>query len=221
MRDISLLENRIDRVEYYTSLSLLEQETKNFVVKDAANLDRFKNGFFVDSFTSFITSDINNRIPELLLMLMQVTWRPSHFCTNTNLFDETSSTGVRINDGVITLDYVDKVYIAQPYVSKVVNVNPFLVTTYTGRIKLDPITDDWVDVEKAPEQVTNVEGNFEQTLREEGADRNGIVPIAWNAWQTDWTTRRAFNLVGVVSAKTEEVNPELVFVLKSMKDLTV
>ena len=193
MRDISLLENRIDRVEYYTSLSLLEQETKNFVVKDAANLDRFKNGFFVDSFTSFITSDINNRNFQAAIDVEAGEMRPSHFCTNTNLvFDETSSTGVRINDGVITLDYVDKVYIAQPYASKVVNVNPFLVTTYTGRIKLDPITDDWVDVEKAPEQVTNVEGNFEQTLREEGADRNGIVPIAWNAWQTDWTTRRRF-----------------------------
>ena len=194
MRDISLLENRLDRVEYYTSLSLLEQETKNFVVKDAANLDRFKNGFFVDSFTSFITSDLNNRNFQASIDVNAGEMRASHFTTNTNLvFDEASSTGVRVNDGVITLDYVDKIYIAQPYASKVVNVNPFLVTTYTGRIKLDPITDDWIDVEKAPEQVTSVEGNFEQTLREEGADRNGIVPIAWNSWQTDWTTRRAFN----------------------------
>jgi len=194
MRDISLLENRVDRVEYYTSLSLLEQETKNFVVKDAANLDRFKNGFFVDSFTSFITSDLNNRNFQAAIDVEAGEMRSSHFCTNTNLvFDETTSTGVRINDGVITLDYVDKIYIAQPYASKIVNVNPFLVTTYTGRIALDPVTDDWIDVEKRPEQVTSVEGNFEQTLREEGADRNGIVPIAWNSWQTDWTTRRAFN----------------------------
>lgn len=194
MRDISLLENRVDRVEYYTSLSLLEQETKNFVVKDAANLDRFKNGFFVDSFTSFITSDLNNRNFQAAIDVEAGEMRSSHFCTNTNLvFDETASTGVRINDGVITLDYVDKIYIAQPYASKIVNVNPFLVTTYTGRIALDPVTDDWIDVEKRPEQVTSVEGNFEQTLREEGADRNGIVPIAWNSWQTDWTTRRAFN----------------------------
>lgn len=194
MRDISLLENRVDRVEYYTSLSLLEQETKNFVVKDAANLDRFKNGFFVDSFTSFITSDLNNRNFQAAIDVEAGEMRSSHFCTNTNLvFDENASTGVRINDGVITLDYVDKIYIAQPYASKIVNVNPFLVTTYTGRIALDPVTDDWIDVEKRPEQVTSVEGNFEQTIREEGADRNGIVPIAWNSWQTDWTTRRAFN----------------------------
>ncbi|AFK66263.1 hypothetical protein SWPG_00009 [Synechococcus phage S-CBM2] len=194
MRDISLLENRIDRVEYYTSLSLLEQETKNFTVKDASNLDRFKNGFFVDNFTSFITSDLNNRNFKCSIDKEKGRLRSSHFTTNTNLvFDEDASTGVRINDGIITLDYTDKIYIAQPYASKVVNVNPFLVTTYTGRIKLDPVTDDWIDVEKAPEQVTQVEGNFEQTIREEGADRNGIVPIAWNAWQTDWTTRRAFN----------------------------
>ena len=192
MKDISFMENRLDRVEYYTSLSLLEQETKNFVVKDASNLDRFKNGFFVDSFTSFVTSDLNNKNFKSSIDMSAGEMRPSHFTTNTNLvFDADASSGIRINDGVITLDYVDKIYIGQPYASKVVNVNPFLVTTYTGRIALDPVTDDWIDVEKAPEQVTSVEGNFEQTLREEGADRNGIVPIAWNSWQTDWTTRQA------------------------------
>ena len=191
MRDISLLENRIDRVEYYTSLSLLEQETKNFVVKDAANLDRFKNGFFVDNFTNFNTSNLNSKQFKAALDMEAGQARPSHFCTNTSLqYNESASSGVKINDGVITLAYTDKIYIAQPYASKVVNVNPFLVTTYTGRIALDPVTDDWIDVEKRPEQVTSVEGNFEQTLREEGADRNGIVPIAWNRWQTDWTTRR-------------------------------
>ena len=44
MRDIGKLEKRINNLEYYTNLSLLEKETEELVIKDAAGLDRFKNG---------------------------------------------------------------------------------------------------------------------------------------------------------------------------------
>lgn len=52
MRDIAGLSKRIDRLEYYTSLSLLEQETSNLLIDSptAPGLDRFKNGILVDSF---------------------------------------------------------------------------------------------------------------------------------------------------------------------------
>jgi hypothetical protein len=50
MRDIGKLEKRISNVEYYTSLSLLEQDTKSLTILDSNGMDRFKNGFFVDSF---------------------------------------------------------------------------------------------------------------------------------------------------------------------------
>ena len=50
MADIGRLEKRLEQVEYYTSLSLLEQDTANLQITDADGLNRFKSGFFVDNF---------------------------------------------------------------------------------------------------------------------------------------------------------------------------
>ena len=49
MRDIGKLERRIDNLEYYTQLSLLETQTENLQIQDADGFDRFKNGFIVDN----------------------------------------------------------------------------------------------------------------------------------------------------------------------------
>ena len=53
MRDIGKIEKRVDNLEYYTSLNMLEMETASFSVKDADGFDKFKNGFLVDKFSSF------------------------------------------------------------------------------------------------------------------------------------------------------------------------
>lgn len=50
MRDIGEIHKRIDRLEYYTSLSLLETNTANLLIANNVGEDRFKNGILVDSF---------------------------------------------------------------------------------------------------------------------------------------------------------------------------
>jgi hypothetical protein len=57
MRDIQGLEQRIDNLEYYTSLSLLESDTKSLFLSDSTGADRFKNGIIVDQFVDFSSSD--------------------------------------------------------------------------------------------------------------------------------------------------------------------
>ena len=52
MKDIGKLEKRINNLEYYTQLSLLEKQAKDTSIADASNLEKFKNGFAVDPFTS-------------------------------------------------------------------------------------------------------------------------------------------------------------------------
>lgn len=57
MSDISKLEDRIQRLEKYTTLTMLETKTENLVIKDAeTGLDRFKCGFFVDNFMNQFVS---------------------------------------------------------------------------------------------------------------------------------------------------------------------
>ncbi|BCU94619.1 MAG: hypothetical protein CM15mV5_2940 [uncultured marine virus] len=52
MKDIGGLENRIQNIEYYTQLSLLETDTKNLFIADGSGNNRLKNGFLVDNFSS-------------------------------------------------------------------------------------------------------------------------------------------------------------------------
>ena len=54
MADIGRIEKRLDSVEYYTRLSLLETDTANLTITDANGLNRFKSGFFVDNFKNIM-----------------------------------------------------------------------------------------------------------------------------------------------------------------------
>lgn len=52
MKDIGKLEKRIKNLEYYTQLSLLEKQAKDSSIVDSSSVEKFKNGFAVDPFTS-------------------------------------------------------------------------------------------------------------------------------------------------------------------------
>jgi len=58
MSDIAGIESRIDRLEYYTALNVLEKAAKDLTIPDANGLDRFKNGIFVDSFFGHNNADV-------------------------------------------------------------------------------------------------------------------------------------------------------------------
>ena len=60
MKDISGLSTRIENLEYYTSLNLLEQSATSLQIQDNFGLNRFKNGILVDNFTTFSVADTYN-----------------------------------------------------------------------------------------------------------------------------------------------------------------
>ena len=61
MRYIGKIEKRVDTLEYYTALSLLEKEASDLSIKDyATNLERFKNGILVDSFNGHNIGDVSH-----------------------------------------------------------------------------------------------------------------------------------------------------------------
>jgi hypothetical protein len=66
MADIANLERRIAALEYYVSLSQLEQSLKDITIPSSisSSINRFKYGFFADSFDTTLYSDVNN--PEYL-----------------------------------------------------------------------------------------------------------------------------------------------------------
>lgn len=62
MSDIGSLDRRISDLEYYVALTMAENNIKNKTIPSSidASLERFKYGFFVDTFNDSIYSDINH-----------------------------------------------------------------------------------------------------------------------------------------------------------------
>ena len=60
MRDISKLEKKIERLERYTMLSVLEADCKSQIKDAVTGVDLFKSGFAVDNFENYALSNINS-----------------------------------------------------------------------------------------------------------------------------------------------------------------
>lgn len=191
MRDIGKLDKRLENVEYYTALSLLEQETKTLTIPDDVGLDRFKNGFIVDNFEGHGVGDSTSVDYKCSVDMENKELRPFFSMSNVNLLEENTLTSQRLADGyqltgdLITLPYSSQVFIDQPYASRTENVNPFAIFTFIGTIGMNPPTDEWFEVNRRPDIVINREGNFNtiQTL----AEKAGVLGTIWNGWQTQWT----------------------------------
>jgi hypothetical protein len=192
MRDIGKLEKRIDNLEYYTSLSLLEQQTESLNIIDANGLDRFKNGFIVDNFAGHNTGDSTS--PDYLcsIDMERAELRPFYTMQNVNLIEAVSADSDRtaanykLYGDVITLPVVNHLPIVkQAYASRLENINPFAVFTFLGHVKINPSTDDWFETDRRPDLVVDVEGNF-NTIKNL-AEKAGVLGTVWNAWQTQWT----------------------------------
>lgn len=195
MRDIGRLEKRINRLEYYTALSLLEFDTKNQSVKDENGFERFKNGFLVDSFTGHGIGNVNNADYKCAVDPSNNILRPAFNSSNVKLH-VSGRLNVQSNDRykekvgeVITLPYTEEVFLWNNIASKSESVTPFLVTDTVGFLAANPPSDDWVDTTKAPAVMVNLEGDLDAWEAMTSAI-NGMAPgfgTQWGSWQDTWT----------------------------------
>ena len=57
---------------------------------------------------------------------------------------------------------------------------------------MTPSSDTWVDTARVEAKITQVEGNYSETInnlsKTQGIDpQTGLGPILWNSWETTWT----------------------------------
>ena len=197
MTDIRALERRIENLEYYTALSLLETNTANLFIPDSDGLNRFKSGFFVDNFSSFKPQDtsiiINNSVDKESKEL-----RPKHYTTSVDLipgpvtnidptqdlsFSIVEGNNIRKNSSILTLSYSELEWLKQPFATRSESVTSFLVNFWQGTVDLTPKSDTWIDPLKLGARVNNEKDNYAETLA--GAIRNsnpdpqvGFLPSA-------------------------------------------
>ena len=191
MRDIGKLESRINNLEYYTSLSLLEQETQALKITDSSGLDRMKNGFVVDNFGGSKLADSTSADYMCSIDMEKSQLRPFYTMRNVNLLEKYSNDAARaaanyqLTGDVITLPYTTTPLVQQVYASRLENINPFAIFTFLGDVQLNPPSDDWFETNRLPDVIQQAEGNYNTILNL--AEKAGVLGTVWNAWQTEWT----------------------------------
>jgi hypothetical protein len=199
MRDIGKLEKRIENVEYYTQLSLLEANAQSLQIQDAEGFDRFKNGFIVDNFTGHGIGDAGNLDYKVSMDMGRGQMRPLFNEESVQLIEaDDDGTSILASDrtaanyqktgDLITLPYTETTIVEQPYASKYVNVNPYNIFTWTGSIALDPPGDEWKETERVPDLLINEEGSFDTMVAALGNPNLQSIEIGtvWNEWQDHW-----------------------------------
>ena len=210
MQDIARLEDRIRNIEYYTSLSLLETDTKNLTLRDSqTQLDRFKCGFLVDNFKSVSSGSLGDPQHKCSIDTKEGLLRPQHYTTSLDLLlgseavigtsnvsnpdadlrfvkDLGNPNTVKVGD-VVCLKYTDVEFLKNSFATRIENVNPFAVVNWIGAIELNPATDTWIET-RGTKRTVDQEGNYSTTIQQLGVDTNsGLSPIDWGAWETTWT----------------------------------
>ena len=202
MRDIGRIQKRVENIEFYTQLSLLEADAKGMQIQDADGLDRFKNGIITDNFTGHGVGEVSNEDYSVAMDVAKGELRPPFHQDNINLIESDSSlensgsmtTAIRTTNGyqktgdLLTLPYTETDYLEQPYASTTVNLNPYDTIDYVGQLTLTPDNDEWMDTETQPEMTVDIP-NVYDTLTDLASQ--GVLDLnlgtVWNNWNENWT----------------------------------
>lgn len=145
MKDISAIEQRVSRLEYYTSLNALEKAATDLKITGASGLDRFKNGIFVDPMNNHSFGRVD--VPQYKVSIdenkgfSRPFFQPEFFELD---FDQANSPGCRKAGDMITMDYDEQEFLSQGYATdsrKLSGAPP----SYTGTLLLTP--NRWTEVE--------------------------------------------------------------------------
>jgi hypothetical protein len=150
MKDISDIEKRINRLEYYTLLNTLETTTKQLVLPSEANnsIERFKNGFFVDPLTDYNVSNIQDPEYHVMIDPGRGVARPYFADVKIDLqFSSASSNVVHCGD-LAMMNYSERAFLSQPIATR----DRTLVDQYwkyKSTLTVVPSFDNFYDVERS------------------------------------------------------------------------
>ena len=150
MRDIGLIDKRVQALEYYVSLTALEKNALDYKIADVDGLDRPKYGIFVDGFTGHslgdstlddykIAVDVNGRFTGDGMAIPQ-------FAYGSVPLDLQSTTSAAIGFDRITLDYTEEDFIVQDVATKFIAVADYLWARFLGALVMLPEADIWRDL---------------------------------------------------------------------------
>ena len=198
MEDIGNLEERIDNLEYYTSLTMLESQTNTLEILDTNGLPRFKSGFVVDPFTGHSVGDEQNPDYECAIDPDGRELRPTTVDKSVDLAllltnaAEQKAAGFQQTGDLVTLPYTEQNIINNAFYMDSTFVGGDSTTglpiepiadspTYVGTfIKLYPDEDTWYETE------TNYLPKVTNTTGYDKARKNNGGQITKLSYGTGW-----------------------------------
>ena len=181
MRDLGVMKNRIENLEYYAALSLLEKSAADMLIQDEDGLDRFKNGIFVDTFRDHSLGDTTNADYRIVVDPTENSIRPLYSMQSINYDYLSGDAHIKRSGDLITLDYEEVEYANISSVTGTLNTEK---STYrfVGNMTLIPESDIWIDTITLPPNVIEIQDANLDGLGD--AQQVGGVTTTWNAWQT-------------------------------------
>lgn len=195
MADINKINTRIDRLEYYTSLSLLEQATTSLLVRSGdTGQNRFKNGILVDPFKNHSIGNTND--PTYMIAIDEVNAEARPYFRQQTIgmrFDSAASTAVQ-KGYVVMLPHTSAVNQRQRFASKFRNCIEGNIFTYRGTVVLDPPGILDADITQAPAINSTLD------LSSNWVNLAGTLNSMFGTQYGNWTNYGAAQVVGTQSS---------------------
>lgn len=197
MSDIGSIRNRVDRLEYFSSMNVIESELSGIKLVDSNGSERYKNGFLVDTFDSgAAASDVGlpgRPNPDFNASVGRGMLRPAVEKDNIELsLEDSTSTNIYHRNGALMLPFTTTT--SSPGLSQIKategggeNINPFSIQAFYGEMSLSPSSDNWhstIDLPASSSDRSSARLSTQSQIQSR-LDR-GEGDTNWGAWEDSW-----------------------------------
>jgi hypothetical protein len=192
MADIGKVEKRVDDLEIYTKLSLIENEIEAMDIEKSTEPGVIgeKVGIVVDTFAGHGLGDVADNKYACSIDYENSTLRPGFAETNHALDTATLVIGDNLqqsSDGLIHSKITDtQSIVSQPLSNGFISVNQFDLINWIGRLEIDPPSDQWFSTTVRPVVKINDIGSNDNWKVNNFNDSRGFG-TQWNEWSSIWS----------------------------------
>jgi hypothetical protein len=196
MRDLQAMKQRIENLEYYVALSLLEKAAINLKIPNAVTgLDRFKNGIFVDTFADHSLGATYSSEYKITVDPDEKSIRPTYEMFSIP-YRSVSNTDCNIVGDYVVLPYTEEAFFTQNVATTNKNMET-QVYRYRGTMEIASSmtgtdNDFWVETTLPPDGLSSKD----VVLTSNNYD-GGPLTTTWNGWQRSITGYDIYQSDGV------------------------
>ena len=199
MADIAKIEAKLDDLEEFTTLSLLELEQKLNAALDSDGNERVESGSQVDDFGDQTSADTNNDDYAASIDPESKLIRPQVDEDNIRLvIDNTLSSNILKKGDNVYINYDSEEWAYQSVASRSIKINPFGLVDNVGVIKLSPTTDEWKESKEDAEKAVAGSARLDKKQA-----------FLWNNWMWNWFGRSLEDIDVSRFSELRSVNPRI------------